>query len=171
MEAADCRSDFLHALVAGFSVGAGIYHQGGLRATMEELVRLSEVDDADLAFTLSERIASGNRIMGYGHRFHIRDPRVDAIWKVAERHGFRGRHMQLAHRIENIAASTYGLHMNIEAGGGSVLLDLGFDSRVAHMFIVVGRTPMFAAAYLERLTQHRKPFQRIEVVDLVNEDE
>src|SRR5882672_9736253 len=34
MEAADCRSDFLHAAIAGFSVGAGVYHQGGLRATM-----------------------------------------------------------------------------------------------------------------------------------------
>jgi citrate synthase len=43
MEAADCRSDFLHALIAGFSVGAGIYHQGGLRATMEDLVLFADV--------------------------------------------------------------------------------------------------------------------------------
>ena len=48
MEAADCRSDFLHALIAGFSVGAGIYHQGGLRATMEEIKRLAAIAPVEL---------------------------------------------------------------------------------------------------------------------------
>jgi hypothetical protein len=60
--------------------------------------------------------------------------------------------------------------MNIEAAGGSVLLDLGFDARVAHLFIVLGRAPMFAAVYLERLAQGRKPFQRIEIADLLDDD-
>ena len=171
MEAADCRSDFLHALIAGFSVGAGIYHQGGLRATMEDLTRWVDVSAEDLEGTIERHIASGQRLMGFGHRYHIRDPRVTSILAVAESHGFRGKFLDLALRIEHIVGPKYGLHMNIEAGGGSILLDLGFNARIGHLFIVIGRSPMFAAAYLERLEQGRKPFQRIEIVDLVDDVE
>ena len=55
--------------------------------------------------------------------------------------------------------------MNIEAAGGSILLDLGFDPLIGHLFIVLGRSPMFAAVYLERLAQGLPPFPKIEVFD------
>ena len=171
MEAADCRSDFLHALVAGFSVGAGIYHQGGLRATMEDLQRWSDIPAEELERAIEQRVLDGHRVMGFGHRFHVRDPRVTSILDVAASHSFTGKYLELALRIETIVLAKYGLHMNIEAAGGSVLLDLGFDARIGHLFIVIGRSPMFAAAYLERLAQGRRPFQRIEIFDVIDDGE
>jgi hypothetical protein len=49
------------------------------------------------------------------------------------------------------------------------LLDLEFDPEIADLFAVLGRSAMLAAAYLERLEQDRRPFQRIEVVDVVED--
>lgn len=171
MEAADCRSDFLHALIAGFSVGAGIYHQGGLRATMEELERLAAIAPSELESHIQDRLSRGERIMGFGHRFHRRDPRVQALLQLADTHNFSGTHLRVARHLSEILERAKGISMNIEAAGGSILLDLGFDPKISHLFIILGRSPMFAAAYLERLSQGRKPFQRIEISDLVEPDE
>jgi len=171
MEAADCRSDFLHALIAGFSVGAGIYHQGGLRATMEELERLVAIAPDELEGHVRLRLSRGERIRGFGHRFHRRDPRVETLLQLTRTHKFSGVHLDTAQRLAEILGRLKGIAMNIEAAGGSILLDLGFDSRIGHLFIILGRSPMFAAAYLERLAQGRRPFQRIEVNDLMESDE
>jgi len=109
--------------------------------------------------------------MGYGHRFHRRDPLVDALLQLADSHGFQGRHLATAKRVGDVLGGLKGIAMNIEAAGGGILLDLGIDSRIGHLFIVLGRGPMFAAVYLERLAQGRPPFPRIEVSDLVDADE
>jgi citrate synthase len=106
--------------------------------------------------------------MGFGHRFHSRDPRAEAILETAQRHQFSGPHLDTVSRLADILARRKGIAMNIEGAGGAVLLDLGFDPRIGHLFIVLGRSTMFAAAYLERLAQRPEPFQRIEVSDLVD---
>ena len=171
MEAADCRSDFLNALIAGFSVGAGIYHQGGLRATMEEIERLAAIAPVNLEAHVEDRLSRGERIMGFGHRFHRRDPRAEELLRLADAHKFSGAHLDVTRRLAEILGRLKGVAMNIEAAGGSILLDLGFESKIGHLFIILGRSPMFAAAYLERLAQGRRPVQRIEVSDLVDPSE
>lgn len=171
MEAADCRSDFLHALIGGFSVGAGRYHQGGVRATMEEIQRLTSIAPSELETHIRDRLGRGEKIMGFGHRFHNRDPRADALLQLVDAHKFSGIHLDVTRRLGEILKHLKGIEMNIEAAGGSILLDLGFDSKIGHLFIILGRSPMFAAVYLERLAQGRSPFQRIEVSDLVDSDE
>lgn len=169
MQAADCRSDFLHALVGGFSVGAGVYHQGGLRAAMVELRDLAKLTELELAARLSERLQSGEHIIGYGHRFHRKDPRVETLLKIAQEEGFSGPHMRTALKVHDFLWEKKRVAMNIEAAGGSILLDLGFDPIIGHLFIVLGRSPMFAAVYLERLAQGRQPFQKIRVYDVLED--
>lgn len=171
MEAADCRSSFLHALIAGFSVGSGIYHQGGLQATMEGLKELAEIPNKFLKDEILRRINQGERIMGYGHRYHERDPRAETLLQIAKDESFEGKYLKVAKKIESILENEKSLHMNIEAACGGLLLDLKFPIEVAHLFIIVGRSPMFSAVYLERLAQGRKPFQRIEISDILMEDE
>jgi hypothetical protein len=58
-----------------------------------------------------------------------------------------------------------GIRMNIEAAGGAILLDLGFAPEIAHLFIILGRSTMFAAAYQERLREGKGPFPRVKVFD------
>lgn len=169
MQAADCRSDFLHALVAGFSVGAGIYHQGGLRATMSELQQLAKLSETQLLESVQARLDKNEKIMGFGHRFHTQDPRARTLLEIADEESFSGPHLITARRVEDILRERKRIAMNIEAAGGSILLDLGFSPDIAHLFIVIGRSPMYAAAYTERLSQGRTPFQRIEISDIFTE--
>jgi citrate synthase len=167
--AADCRSGCLHALLGGFSVGAGVYHQGGLEATMEELERLSGMSRAEVAQHVEERLAKKERIMGFGHRFHAADPRAATLVDLAAELEGVGPHLDLAIFLEDLLRERRGIRMNIEAAGGAILLDLGFPSSIGHLFIVVGRSPMLAAAYLERLEEAHAPFQRIAVSDLIED--
>jgi citrate synthase len=168
--AADCASDFLHALVAGFSVGAGEVHLGATTATMVELQHLATLAETDLERYVDDRLARGERIPGYGHRFHSEDPRARVLLELAAETGFHGRHLRLARCLEEILRKRTGRALNIAGANAAVLLDLGFDPRIGYLFIVLGRSTMFAAAYLERLSQNRAPFQRIEVVDVLEED-
>jgi len=165
--AADCRAGFLNACVAGFSTGAGPYHQGGLEATMRELEGLASVLPDDLRVHLDARLEARDRIMGFGHRYHKGgDPRARKLIKMAEGHGFGGAHLRVLKATADILRDKKSLSMNIEAAGGAILLDLGFDTAIAHLFIILGRGPMFAAAYQERLKQAPSPFPKIKIFDL-----
>jgi len=138
---------------------------------MEELERLGAIAPDELEDHVRLRLSRGERIMGFGHRFHRRDPRVEALLQLTRTHKFSGVHLDTAQHLAEILGRLKGIAMNIEAAGGSILLDLGFDSRIGHLFIILGRSPMFAAVYLERLLQGRRPFQRIEINDLMESDE
>jgi citrate synthase len=167
--AADCRSDFLHALMAGFSVGSGAVHLGATAATMVELQQAGALSEADLARYVEQRLENGERISGFGHRFHNEDPRAREIFALAEELGFDGVHVTLARRMESLLRERTQKALNIAGANAAILLDLGFDPRIAQLFIVLGRSTMFAAAYLERLAKNQPPFQRIEVADVLGE--
>jgi citrate synthase len=169
-EAADCRSSFLHALIAGFSVGAGDFHQGGLRAAMEELEAFARLTDHEVEAEVERRLADRRRIFGFGHRFFKQaDPRAETLKRLADESGIAGPHLRIAQRIEYLLVERKGIHMNIEAAGGGILLDLGFPSAIGHVFIILGRGPMFAAAYLERLAEGRPPFPKVQVYDVTDD--
>lgn len=165
--AADCRSSFLHALIACFSVGSGVFHQGGLQAAMEEMQRLEPLDPAGLQEEIRRRLAKRQRIIGFGHRFHRRDPRAETLFALVDKHNFAGRYVPLARSIATILQQEKGIALNIEGAIAAILLDLAIPAEVAHLIVVLGRSPMLAAVYLERLRQRPDPFPKIEVVDLV----
>ena len=164
--AADCRSDFLHALMAGFSVGAGNVHLGATAAAMGELAYLAPLSEAELEREVGDRLARHRRFTGFGHRFHADDPRARTILDLAAEQGFGGPHLTVARRIEAMLRERKGLALNIAGANAAILLDLGFDPRIAQVFIVLGRSAMFAALYLERSVQERRPFPRVEVADV-----
>jgi citryl-CoA lyase len=166
--AADCRSGFLHALIGSLSVGAGPYHQGGLKAAMEVLQQLGTLSDREVGHEVDRRLLNGERIMGFGHRFYKNgDPRAIELMRLAARSGVRGRHVRVAMLVERKLREVRNIRMNIEAAGGAILLDLGFSPVIAHLFIVLGRGPMLAAAFLERLAEGTPPFPRLEVFDSI----
>lgn len=165
--AADCRSSFLHALIAGFSTGAGIYHQGGLEAAMHELRQLALLPDEDLRGHVEMRVREGKRVIGFGHRFHkTSEPRAAALMEAVDRNSYEGVYTKLARRVEAILGEFKPLPMNIEGARGSILLDLGFEPSIAHLFIILGRSTMFAAAYLERLAENTRPLPKLKIFDL-----
>lgn len=165
----DCRSSFLNSLLAGFLVGSGPYHQGGLEAAMRELIDIGQLNDIE--GHIMHRLNSRSKLIGYGHRFHSHDPRARLLMELCDKHDFNGPTVTLARKIESILLREKGIRMNIEAAGGSILLDLGFPVELASLIIIMGRAPMLAAAYMERLREGMQPFQRIEVSDLVPDKE
>ena len=165
---ADTRAPFLNSALAGFLVGFGAFHQGALQASMDMLEEAVATNNVEKY--VRDRIASGRIIYGYGHRYHrSKDPRAVTLMKLCDSHCYVKTYVRAAQEIEKITGPEHGRFMNIEAAGGSILLDMGFPAEVAPLIIIVGRAPMFAAAYLERLRSGSKPFQRIKVYDVVQE--
>lgn len=162
---ADCRSPFLNAALGGFLVGSGDVHQGALQKSMEMLKEVVKVES--IGRWVQSRLEARKTFYGYGHRFHSKDPRAIVLMKLCEKHGFVGKYVRTAREVEKILGETRGRYMNIEAAGGSILLDLGFPPKVASLIILVGRGPMYAAVYMERLLSESKPFQRLAVYDIV----
>jgi len=171
MQAADCGSDFLSALVAGFLVGSGKYHQGALYGTMTEIQNMAKLSESQVLNDIRLRVAKGERIIGFGHRFHSRDPRAETLIEIAAEEGFDGIHLRTAKLIEDVLITQKGIAMNLGAAAGGILLDLGFDPAIAALIVVLGRSTMYAAVYLERLAQRKDPFQKIEISDLEYEED
>ncbi len=162
---ADCRSSFLNAALGGFLVGSGGVHQGALERSMDMLQDAAGGESIEQF--IQNRLNARKVFYGYGHRFHSKDPRAIVLMKICDERGFVGRYVHIAREIEKIIGASRGKYMNIEAACGSILLDLGFSLEVASLIILIGRGPMYAAVYLERLRSESKPFQRLAVYDIV----
>ncbi|PUB84874.1 MAG: hypothetical protein DBP02_07690 [gamma proteobacterium symbiont of Ctena orbiculata] len=162
--AADCGSSFLNAAIGGFSVGSGTYHQGALELTMKLLQEAYK--HGDIIKYLEERISSKSVIYGYGHRFHPRDPRAMRLMILCDEKSYSGPYIETAREIDNYMRAHRSKSMNIEAACGAILLEIGFPAEIASLIILVGRAPMFAAAYFERMNENERPFPRIKVYDV-----
>ena len=163
--AADCRSPFLNAALGGFLVGSGVFHQGSLEITMKELQAAHA--SGNVKKYADQRLAAKQTIQGYGHRFHTHDPRARTLMDLCRHNSFTGPHVTAAMQIDSLLRRRKGIRMNIEAAGGSILLDLGFPPEIAPLIILIGRGPMFAATYMERLKSGSRAFQKIRVFDLM----
>lgn len=162
--AVDCGSAFMNAAMAGFGVGSGEYHQGALESSMNLIKEAAA--SANIEEFIDKWIADGKIVAGYGHRFHPRDPRAVALMDLCKTNDFNGPFIEAAKKIEAYMKTRNGVSMNLGAAAASILLEMGFSAEIAFLIIMVGRGPMFAAAYMERLNEGNRPFQKIEVVDI-----
>jgi citrate synthase len=165
---ADTRATLFNSVLGGFMVGSGPTHQGSLEPAMQELIAAHKSGDP-AAYT-REQLAKGRRLVGFGHRYHSFDPRARVHMELCDMHEYLGQYVQTARAMDDVLRRRKGIRMNIEASGGSILLDMGFPAEAAHLIILIGRGPMLAAAYLERLAEKKRPFQKIVVTDTYEED-
>ena len=131
--AADTRAPLLNAMLGGFMVGSGPVHQGSLEPTMQELVLAEE--SGDPAEYARKKMRSGARLTGFGHRYHSFDPRARVLMDLCDQHGFVGKYVRTARCIDQVLEKEKNIHMNIEAAGGSILLDLGFPIKAAPLIL------------------------------------
>ena len=157
----------LNSILAGFLVGSGTYHQGGFEAAMRELQILAIQND--VAAYIRRRIQAQARIAGFGHRFYNEDTRARVLMELCDQHHFGGEYVKVVRQADEILRIEKGIHMNIDGAGGAILLDLGFPVEIAPLIVLIGRGPMFAVAYLERLREGNKPFPIINVSDVFPE--
>lgn len=102
----------------------------------------------------------GARIPGLGHPFHKGgDPRVARLFALAREHHMVGPHMRLMMRVQELAVSSSGNSLPLNAGGmcGAILCDLGVETTALRGIAVVSR----AAGMVGHLTEEaRDPLAR-----------
>jgi len=159
------------------SVAAGIMsinrHHGGaiedcarqLRAIADRATRESISIDEAAARTLAAMREAGERMPGFGHRLHTKDPRTVRLFELAREAGVDGVHMQAARAVEKVfAAAKKSLPINVDGAIGAILADLGMNPAAFNGIFMIARTPGLIAHVIEEQTRE-KPMRRIDPVN------
>lgn len=159
------------------SVAAGISsinrHHGGAiedcaRLLGSLVVRAREsgrtLDDEALDLVTRAKTA-GDRLPGFGHRIHSKDPRTARLLELAADAGLTesaAPPIAAARALERAFAS-FGkpLPVNVDGAIAAVLASLGFDPRSLNGIFMIARTPGLVAHVLEETTRER-PMRRID---------
>lgn len=112
--------------------------------------------------------SSGDRISGFGHRIHTKDPRTARLFELAAVAGLSDQgatHIAAARAVERaFAAIGRPLPINVDGAVGAILADLGMDPRVFNGIFMIARTPGLVAHVVEEQTRE-KPMRRIDPVN------
>lgn len=152
------------AIAAGISA-IGEYHGGaGEKAAgifKDSLEKEKKVDAAAKNITEGV-IKSGQRMPGYGHAVYTVDPRTQTLLKIAKKLGFYGEFVLLAVAVEKELQIRTGkkLPLNIDGVQAALLLELGFDPKVAKGIFIIGRVSGLVAHVFEEQTEE-KPYRRL----------
>ncbi|HEY9582887.1 MAG TPA: citrate/2-methylcitrate synthase [Candidatus Paceibacterota bacterium] len=153
------------ALAAGV-LAIGDYHGGAIEACVNYLN-----SGKDASAIVGEVLAKNERMPGYGHKIYKdADPRVTAIYQVAEKVGKMGKFMKLAREIEKELASQSGkkLPLNIDGAIAGVMCELGLDARYGKAIFALSRLPNMARHVIEEL-DNDKPYRRLEESDVTRD--
>ena len=102
----------------------------------------------------------GQRMPGYGHAVHKRDPRTVALLSLAEEWRLIGEHVRLAIEIEKATEAVLGrrLPLNVDGIIAALMCDLKIDPALGKSFFIIGRAPGYVAHAHEQMTKE-KPFK------------
>lgn len=149
----------------GGAIEDGARYVGGLLARARAEKRtIDEVAMEEVA-----RIkGSGDRISGFGHRVHTKDPRTGKLFELARAAGLGDgptTHVGAARAIERaFAAIGKPLPINVDGAIGAILADLGLDPKVFNGIFMIARTPGLVAHVTEEQSRE-KPMRRIDPVN------
>jgi citrate synthase len=113
---------------------------------------------------VEEFMQNKEKISGYGHRYHKKDPRTPKLIKMARKHGFYGIHTQLATAIQKILFEKKNILMNVDGANAGILSDMGFDWQVGTGIFMIGRLPALISHVYEEKTQE-SPFRKLVEAD------
>jgi citrate synthase len=137
----------------------------GLLATAKDT---QQTIDAVAAAEVTRIKATGERISGFGHRIHTKDPRTARLFELAAEAGLSGgpeTHIGAAWAVERaFAAIGKPLPINVDGAIGAILADLGLDPRVFNGIFMIARTPGLVAHVAEEQSRE-KPMRRIDPVN------
>src|SRR5881296_737370 len=159
------------------AVAAGIMsinrHHGGaiedcarqLKAIADRAARESISLEEAATRTLGKMRESGERMAGFGHRLHTKDPRTPRLFELAREAGVDGVHMRAARAVEKaFDAEKKSLPINVDGAIGAILADLGMDPAAFNGIFMIARTPGLVAHVIEEQTRE-KPMRRIDPVN------
>ena len=108
---------------------------------------------------------AGERMPGFGHRYHTNDPRTSRLFALALEAGVDGSHMKAARAVEEcFAVAKKPLPMNVDGAIGAILADIGLNPVVFNGIFMIARTPGLVAHVVEEQSRE-KPMRRIDPVN------
>jgi succinyl-CoA synthetase alpha subunit len=159
------------------SVAAGVMsinrHHGGaiedcarqLKAIADRATRDSISLEEAATRTLRTMSEAGERMSGFGHRVHTKDPRTARLFELAREAGVDGAHMQAARAVEKaFTDAKKSLPINVDGAIGAILADLGMNPAAFNGIFMIARTPGLIAHVIEEQTRER-PMRRIDPVN------
>jgi citrate synthase len=156
---ASTESDIVSAVVAAIGALKGPLH-GGAPAKVQDMLRaIGTVDNAER--WLRNAVASGERLMGFGHRvYKTEDPRAEelrAMVRVADPESFA-----LARRVEELALTLLEqqkpgrrLYTNVEYYFAALMHAIGFSGDLFTPTFAVSRCAGWTAHILEQASNNR----------------
>jgi citrate synthase len=149
------RSDIVSAIVGAIGALKGPLHGGAPGPALDVVFEIGDPSRAEPI--LRERLESGERLMGFGHRiYRVRDPRADVLASAAERlyaTDGDGDLYELALEVEKTALRLLAeykpgrdLQTNVEFYTALLLHGLGLPTQLF--------TPTFAASRVAGWTAH-----------------
>ena len=85
---------------------------------------------------------AGDRMPGFGHRYHTKDPRTARLFELAREAGVDGAHMKAARAVEkSFADAKKALPINVDGAIGAILADLGMNPAAFNGIFMIARTP------------------------------
>ena len=156
----------LQAAVAAGVISLGDHHGGAIeqcaRLLQESVASIPSIKDARTAREIvSDFRARHQRIPGFGHPWHDRDPRTLTLVAKAKEWNLAGYHLAL---IESIGAELR-LPPNIDGVISGIISDLGISWQYGRAFFIIPRVVGLAAHAVEEATRER-PFRAIDIKDV-----
>jgi citrate synthase len=157
---ASTRSDMVSAVTGAVGALKGPLHGGAPGPVLNMLNDIGTADNAER--WLRNELASGRRIMGFGHRvYKVRDPRAEVLSKVAESLSaarLEDRNLyDLARHVETVASRVLeehkpgrNLRTNVEFYTALVLQAIGLEPRQFVAMFACGRVAGWCAHVIEQ---------------------
>jgi citrate synthase len=158
------RSDLISAITGAVGALKGPLHGGAPGPALDMVFEIGSADRAETV--LREKLARGERLMGFGHRvYRVRDPRADVLAAAAERFYKTGGDMALYDLARSVEATALrllrehkpdrSLQTNVEFYTALLLHGLGLPTDLFTPLFAVGRVSGWVAHCLEQLAHGR----------------
>jgi citrate synthase len=158
------EADVISAVTGAVGALKGALHGGAPAPALDLVYEIGAADRAE--GVLKEKLARGERLMGFGHRvYRTRDPRADVLGSAAERLFERGGDRQLyelARAVEACALRLLrehrpgrALQTNVEFYTALVLHGIGLPAELFTPVFAVGRVAGWVAHCLEQMAANR----------------
>src|SRR2546427_6808138 len=150
----------LQAAVAAGILSLGDHH-GGAIEQCAKLLQESVPDRRSASQIVSDFRDRRQRIPGFGHPWHDRDPRTLTLIAKAKEWNLAGPCLELAETI----STELGLPVNIDGVISGIISDMGISWHYGRAFFIIPRVVGLAAHAVEETTRER-PFRAIDLNDI-----
>src|SRR5438270_2926125 len=162
----------LSAAVAAGIMSINRHHGGAIEDCARQLKKIADRATTEsismeesATRTLAAMRETGERMSGFGHRVHTKDPRTARLFELAREAGVDGPHMKAARAVEKaFADAKKTLPINVDGAIGAILADLGMNPAAFNGIFMIARTPGLIAHVIEEQTRE-KPMRRIDPVN------